>query len=57
MSSVFDQLLQATVFTKLDLHNAYHLIRIREGDEWKTGFNPLMHDICTPLLMHNMDQK
>ena len=43
MSSVLDQLQQATVFTKLDLRNAYHLVRIREGDEWKTGFNtPVM---------------
>ena len=39
MTSVFDQLQQAKVFTKLDLRNAYHLVRIREGDEWKTGFN------------------
>ena len=39
MTSVFDQLQQAKLFTKLDLHNAYHLIRIREGDEWKRVFN------------------
>ena len=39
MSSAFEQLQQAKIFTKLDLRNAYHLIRIREGDECKTGFN------------------
>ena len=39
MTSVFDQLQQAKVSTKLDLHKAYHPVRIREGDEWKTGFN------------------
>ena len=39
MTSVFDQLQQTKVFTKLDHRNAYHLVRIREGDEWKTGFN------------------
>ncbi|KAK7910478.1 hypothetical protein WMY93_015162 [Mugilogobius chulae] len=44
IDSAFTPLLGATVFTKLDLRNAYHLVRIREGDEWKTAFNtPLGH--------------
>ena len=45
MTSVFDQLQQAKIFTKLDLRNAYHVVCIREGDEWKTGLNtPSGHD-------------
>ncbi|KAI3358040.1 hypothetical protein L3Q82_003058 [Scortum barcoo] len=43
ISSAFELLQQARVFTKLDLRN----LRIREGDEWKTGFNtPTGHYEC-----------
>uniref|UniRef100_A0A8D0CUG7 Gypsy retrotransposon integrase-like protein 1 n=1 Tax=Sander lucioperca TaxID=283035 RepID=A0A8D0CUG7_SANLU len=44
INSAFPLLHGATIFTKLDLRNAYHLVRIRKGDEWKTAFNtPLGH--------------
>ncbi|KAI5448775.1 hypothetical protein NCC49_006605 [Naganishia albida] len=33
-----DRLRTATWFTKIDLRGAYNLIRITEGDEWKTAF-------------------
>ncbi|XP_078812643.1 uncharacterized protein lrrc75a isoform X3 [Oryzias latipes] len=44
ISSALDTVQEARVFTKLDLRNAYHLVRMKEGDEWKTAFNtPLGH--------------
>ena len=29
---------KASIFTKIDLQNTYHLLHIKEGDEWKTMF-------------------
>ncbi|KAJ8369816.1 hypothetical protein SKAU_G00098440 [Synaphobranchus kaupii] len=44
INSAFEPLHDSTIFTKLYLRNAYHLVHIREGDEWKTAFNtPLGH--------------
>jgi len=38
MSELRDRVAGATIFTKLDLKDGYHLIRIKKGDEWKTAF-------------------
>ncbi len=37
--AALEQLRRAKYFTKLDLRCAYNLIRICEGDEWKTAFS------------------
>ncbi len=39
MATAFELLQGASIFTKLDLRNAYHLVRIQQGDEWKMAFN------------------
>lgn len=44
ISSSVMPLEDATIFTKLDICNAYHLVQIWDSDEWKTAFNtPLGH--------------
>ena len=38
ISDLLDRLKHASVFSKIDLRGAYNLLRIAEGDEWKTAF-------------------
>jgi len=38
MSKLQDRIRDAQIFTKIDLKNGYHLVRIQDGDEWKTAF-------------------
>jgi hypothetical protein len=38
IGEVLDRLTHAKWFTKLDLKDAYHRVRIKQGDEWKTAF-------------------
>ena len=45
---------KAKWFTKLDVIAAFHKIRVREGDEWKTAFRPrygLFEWLVTPFGM------
>ena len=36
--NLLNVLVGAVYFTKLDIRDAYHKIRVRAGDEWKTAF-------------------
>jgi len=38
MNELRDRVQGAKIFTKIDLKWGYNLIRIKEGDEWKTAF-------------------
>lgn len=38
ISEILDRLSGTKYYTKLDLKDAYHRLRIRGGDEWKTAF-------------------
>ena len=38
ISGLLNQLGQVKIYTKIDLQRAYNLVRIKEGDEWKTAF-------------------
>jgi len=38
ISDLLDSPCKARIYTKIDLQHAYHLVRIAEGDKWKTAF-------------------
>ena len=38
VSDLLDAPRKARIYTKIDLRHAFHLVRITEGDEWKTAF-------------------
>jgi hypothetical protein len=38
MNELRDRISGSNYFTKLDLREGYYLVRIKEGDEWKTAF-------------------
>ena len=38
MAYLLDAPRKARIYTKIDLRHAYHLVRIADGDEWKTTF-------------------
>jgi len=39
ITDLLDASKKARVYSKIDLRSAYHLVRITEGDEWKTTFH------------------
>lgn len=49
MPELSQSLRSATMFTKLDLQGAYNLIRIHQGDEWKTAFPHQIQSLRVPL--------
>jgi hypothetical protein len=56
ISKLLDRLGHIKVFTKLDLRDAYHRLRIKEGDEWKTAFKTrysLFEYIVMPFSLAN----
>ena len=39
ISDLLDSPQKARFYMKIDLHHVYHLVHIRQGDEWKTAFH------------------
>ena len=50
------QLSKARYFTKLDIKDAYYLVRMAEGEEWKTAFQTrygLFESLVMPMGLTN----
>jgi len=50
ISDLLDSPGKARIYTKIDLQHAYHLVRIRKGEEWKTTFRT-KYDLFEWLVM------
>ena len=53
ISDLLDSPGKARIYTKIDLRHAYHLVRIREGDEWKTTFRTKYGSFVMPFGLSN----
>lgn len=56
MTTAFELPQVAPLYLKLDLRNSYHLVCIKEGDEWKTAIStPIGHYKYLVMLFGLMD--
>ena len=50
ISDLLDSPHKAQVYSKIDLYHAYHLVRITDGDEWKTVFRTHYRSFEWPVM-------
>ncbi|KAF8697567.1 hypothetical protein RHS03_07749, partial [Rhizoctonia solani] len=51
---LIEKLRHAKIFTKLDLRNGYHNIRIKEGDEWKAAFRTALGHFAPTVMQFGL---